>query len=187
MTPEAEPGGWGPAEFLCRFSGRPNFKSRQDSDSSAGRKMKEERVDDDHLLKSNKRGKETKKSKGPIKQASLEDASSAENQAEHKLEQNLHSIEGHEPALQTKPDKNNFKGNTKCHQEYTRGCLVWHRIKGFPWWPGLVVNESDVPENLKKVDSHPKMSVVLFLNFCNRISTSCSPASFHARPKVTCL
>ena len=34
---------------------------------------------------------------------------------------------------------------------FERGKLVWVRIKGFPWWPGIRVDEADVPEKLRKV------------------------------------
>ena len=31
---------------------------------------------------------------------------------------------------------------------YKKGDVVWAKIKGFPWWPG-VVNSSDEPNVLK--------------------------------------
>ncbi len=49
------------------------------------------------------------------------------------------------------------KGKASCStsdlkaNEFERGSLVWVRIKGFPWWPGIIVSESDVPEKQKKV------------------------------------
>ena len=109
-------------------------------------------ADDDPRVKSNKRGnKETKNSKVQIKQ-------------EHTREQNegnthSDSVQSDSPAnrvpdvgVQSKADKS--KGTAKNKQEFKYGCLVWHRIKGFPWWPGIVVNESDVAESQRKVDNH---------------------------------
>ena len=67
---------------------------------------------------------------------------------------------GHESTSITSPNSNaqsstsnkdlENSGESECRR-FERGKLVWVRIKGFPWWPGITVNESDVPEKLKKV------------------------------------
>lgn len=36
-------------------------------------------------------------------------------------------------------------------KEYSRGDLVWLRIRGHPWWPCVVVNILDVPRQNRKV------------------------------------
>ena len=33
---------------------------------------------------------------------------------------------------------------------FKRGSLVWVHIKGFPWWPGMIVKEADVPDDKKR-------------------------------------
>jgi hypothetical protein len=110
--------------------------------------MKDAKVDVDPRVKSNKKG--GKESKSKIKQESADDNANGEKHTECAVEQSPAERPG--TALQSKADKNGYKGNPgKCKQECTVGSLVWIRIKGFPWWPGLVVDESDVPENLKKV------------------------------------
>jgi hypothetical protein len=35
--------------------------------------------------------------------------------------------------------------------EYENGAIVWVRIKGHPWWPGIVIAISDVPWGNRKV------------------------------------
>ena len=61
-----------------------------------------------------------------------------------------HSLQNHE-----KPKRQGDFGKGPNSEEgkigFERGTLVWVRIKGFPWWPGIFVHESDVPEKLKKV------------------------------------
>ncbi len=44
-----------------------------------------------------------------------------------------------------------LKNNDSKNGRFERGELVWVRIKGFPWWPGITVDETDVPEKLRKV------------------------------------
>jgi len=37
---------------------------------------------------------------------------------------------------------------------YTKGEVVWAKIKGFPWWPGVVakvIEQKDNPDNLQEI------------------------------------
>ena len=36
-------------------------------------------------------------------------------------------------------------------KDYAKGDLVWLRIKGYPMWPCLVAQPSDIPRNNRKV------------------------------------
>ena len=48
-------------------------------------------------------------------------------------------------------ESNGASSSESSEISYSRGDLIWVRIKGFPWWPAVVVNESDVPPYLIKV------------------------------------
>lgn len=36
---------------------------------------------------------------------------------------------------------------------YTKGEVVWAKIKGFPWWPGVVISLSNILKDLLCIDS----------------------------------
>jgi hypothetical protein len=61
--------------------------------------------------------------------------------------------QNHSKLVGNSAEKNGFKGKATKFSGYKRGVLVWFRMKGFPWWPGIVANESDIPLSQKKVGS----------------------------------
>ena len=48
---------------------------------------------------------------------------------------------------EAKPSDNSDEAS----KEYTKGDLLWLRIKGYPWWPCVVIQLSDVPRHVRKV------------------------------------
>jgi hypothetical protein len=62
------------------------------------------------------------------------------------------------PEMKDKSEKKSTSGSSEKESSsgIKRGSLVWVHIKGFPWWPGIVVKESDVPDDKKKVQHFPK-------------------------------
>ena len=109
--------------------------------------------DDDPPHKSNNRrsAKSTKNSKRPVKQECADKQCAGHAHLDDSAEQNPASRTADEGAVGHCGDQNGCKANPTSKPDYARGVLVWHRIKGFPWWPGIVVNESDVPIQLRKV------------------------------------
>jgi hypothetical protein len=82
-----------------------------------------------------------------------------------KQDRNIKNIrDGEEENRTNSPKKSNVNNSSKAKKqgntlssndlkgtEFERGTLVWVRIKGFPWWPGIIVSETDVPEKQRKV------------------------------------
>ena len=67
----------------------------------------------------------------------------------------------------TNLEKIDKKGTEKdSSSSFKRGSLVWVHIKGFPWWPGMIVKEADVPDDKKKVShTHQFHSGMIVRNF----------------------
>ncbi len=109
--------------------------------------------DDDPRHKSNNKraSKETKKSKRPVKQECADQQRAGHATLEASAEQNPSNRTAGDAGGRHGGDKNGCKASPASKRDYKRGVLVWHRIKGFPWWPGIVVDESDVPINQRKV------------------------------------
>ena len=63
-----------------------------------------------------------------------------------------------------KSEKKSSSAEKDSGSAFKRGSLVWVHIKGFPWWPGLVVKESDVPDDKKKVQMSLILSFFQLLN-----------------------
>ncbi len=108
--------------------------------------------DDPHHKSNNKRAaKETKKSKRPVKQECADQQQVGQAPHDASAVQNPAGRNSDDTGVRSCGDKNGCKTSPASKHDYTRGVLVWHRIKGFPWWPGIVVDETDVPANQKKV------------------------------------
>jgi hypothetical protein len=109
--------------------------------------------DDDPPNKpNNKKGaKETKNSKRSVKQECADHQRAGHTTLYDSAEQNPANRIADDEGVRHCGDKNGCKASQASKQEYKQGVLVWHRIKGFPWWPGIVVDESDVPIHQKKV------------------------------------
>jgi hypothetical protein len=108
--------------------------------------------DDPHHKSNNKRAsKETKNSKRPVKQECADQQRAGHAPLDASAVQNPAGRSGDDTGARPCGDKNGCKASPANTRDYTRGVLVWHRIKGFPWWPGIVVNESDVPITQRKV------------------------------------
>ncbi|KAJ3086139.1 hypothetical protein HK100_008798 [Physocladia obscura] len=35
--------------------------------------------------------------------------------------------------------------------DYTPGMIIWAKVKGYPWWPGRIEHEDNLPENIKQI------------------------------------
>jgi hypothetical protein len=115
-------------------------------------------VEDDRRLKSNKRGKELNNSRAQIKQEIGDTEQTSKSAHSDRAPNDCPASRVPDAGVQNRAEKAGASGgkmNAKLKQEFKNGNLVWHRIKGFPWWPGLVVDESDLPENIKKVNFAP--------------------------------
>ncbi len=107
-----------------------------------------------HHKSNNKRAaKETKNSKRPVKQECADQQRAGHAPLDASAVKNPAGRAADETGARLCGDKkeNGGKASPTSKRDYNRGVLVWHRIKGFPWWPGIVVDENDVPINQKKV------------------------------------
>ena len=66
------------------------------------------------------------------------------------------------PEIKEKSEKKSTFGSTEKEGSsgFKRGSLVWVHIKGFPWWPGIIVKESDVPDDKKKVGQFSRENIL---------------------------
>jgi DNA mismatch repair ATPase MutL len=108
-----------------------------------GHTVAEHKSKSDSRENSEKAPSDQHKSPKPAKETSEKEVHSSKKSSESHSEsgKNKSSEEKKSHSSSTEKESNSFK----------RGSLVWVHIKGFPWWPGLVVKEADIPDDKKKV------------------------------------
>jgi hypothetical protein len=107
--------------------------------------------DDKSRHESSERGDESTKSSKLKEKSGKDESSSKKSSGEQSADPRDRKSGG--PEMKEKSEKKSSSGGSEKESStgFKRGSLVWVHIKGFPWWPGIIVKESDVPDDKKKV------------------------------------
>jgi hypothetical protein len=102
-------------------------------------------------LDSSEKGDDSLKSSKTKEKTGKDESSSRKSTGEQSADHRDRKSGGPEMTEKSEKKSSSVGSEKEGSSGFKRGSLVWVHIKGFPWWPGIIVKESDVPDDKKKV------------------------------------